>query len=112
MPVGESLRSRRKRRQASESGFFATAAFALNGHKKRMASKLQGLPRGYPCPRELLHSLGTGGRNSGRILNRARKSALCKDPHPSAGSGQALRSSPILGEGKKEPGFFAPQTPL
>ena len=36
-----------------------------------------------------------------RILSRARKKrALESDPHPSAGSGQALRSSPLQGEGK------------
>ena len=33
-----------------------------------------------------------GGESARGILNRARKSALCEDPH--------LRSSPILGEGK------------
>ena len=58
-------------------------------------------------------------RNRGGILNRARnlspnpspfrrgeqECALNKDPHPSASSRQALRSSPIPGEGKNsQPG--------
>jgi Protein of unknown function (DUF3486) len=45
------------------------------------------------------------GQEQNRILNRARKTrALDKDPHPSAGSGQALRSSPLRGEGKEQNG--------
>ena len=40
--------------------------------------------------------------NGDGILGRARKKrALKSDPHPSASSGQALRSSPLQGEGKK-----------
>jgi len=43
--------------------------------------------------------------NKKRILKRARKKrALKSDPHPSASSGQALRSSPLEGDGKRGEG--------